>query len=715
MPLLPIIEKSPFFRFLIFYAAGIASTDISGNSSFVKVVVVAVILILLVLQIVIANRFIGYYTGLVTGSLSAVILFLAGIFTGDVHAMRENRFRNFTEAPGYYRVHLIDSPQMRESSLKTVGRITHRMQGGQWVRDDFLILMYFELPGMALPEEGSNLLIKAALKKIAGPRNPGEFNYGRYLASRNIFRQVYLKKGTWVLTGSGGRSLRALAATWRMKMVNRLNTVGSVTAYRGLLAALTLGYREDLDACTKQIFSEAGVMHVMALSGFNVGLIALVLEYLLGLFSGSRLRIFNTLIIIFFLWFFAFLTGLSASVLRATVMISLVMAGRLFHRKINTYNMLFAAAFFLLAFSPGLLSDVSFQLSFSAVTGILLFQPLLYRKSTRGMIIDKLWQLFTLSCAAQLATFPVTLYYFHQFPVYFWLTNLYVVPLVSVIICVAGVFLLVTAIHPLAGLLGKILAVLLKMLYGSVAMVEGLPFSLIEHVYINAGQVALLFAVLLTGTLALYRKKVLLVYPVLLFFIAYQVTGLIHTYGNTNQKFMMVGNLKGRSVIIVKSGREAIRIADPGPVIPDASFRYSFGNFFAEKGIRQSWEFQSTDSTLQQRSFLRGSLLTKDWQGNLLMDCCGNRIVYLRDSRICRNQTLQRIKVDVAVVSGFLDAKPESVLSVFDTREIVLDASVKNYQAAVWKKASALKGIRCWHVSRDGAFLIAIHDSGRGN
>jgi competence protein ComEC len=709
MPLLPIFNKSPFLRFLICYAAGIASSGILGHSSFFMTAVFILMAILLIWQIVVSYWFIGYYTGVFTGSLGAVVLFLAGLFTGDVHAMREDFFRNYTESPGYYRIRMLDTPQERAYNIKTTGRITHRMHQGHWVCESYLILVYFEKsPGLVVPEEGSTLLVKAALKKIPGPRNPGEFDYSRYLASRNIFRQVYLKKGTWTLSGFESWSPRARSSAWRRKLVNRLNTIVSPEAHRGLLAALTLGYREDLDAHTKQLFSEAGVMHVMALSGFNVGLIALVLEFLFGMFSGARWRICNTLLILVFLWFFALLTGLSASVLRATAMITLWMAGRLMHRKINPSNLLFAAAFFLLTFSPGLLSDVSFQLSFTAVTGIHFFQPLFYRKISSLRIVDKIWQLFTLSCAAQLATFPITLYYFHQFPVYFWLTNLYVVPMVSLIICLAGAFLLFTCIPPLAFILGQVLAALLKLLYGSVMMVENLPFSLIDNVYVNAGQVFLLFGILLTSALALYLRSIRLVYPVLLLFIVYQVTGFLHTYDTKKNSFLMVGNLRDRSVIIVKSGMEALCITDPGPVLPREQLRYSFGNFFTEQGIRQVAEFQSTDPALHHK-FFGGSFTAAAWKGNLLMDMDGCRIIYLRDSRIFGSQSQHPIRVDVAVVSGSLAVAPVKFLRVIDARQVIMDASVKNYQAALWKKELEPKGIPCRQVTREGAWRIHLN------
>ncbi len=176
-----------------------------------------------------------------------------------------------------------------------------------------------------------------------------------------------------------------------------------------------------------------------------------------------------------------------------------------------------------------MLSDVSFQLSFAAVAGILVYQPYMNSLLTfKISFINKIWQLFSLSCAAQLATFPLTIFYFHQFPVYFWLTNLYVVPLVSVIICIAGAYLALAWIKPVAFLVSKILAVLLKTLLLSVTVVEKLPFSMISGVYISGVQAALLMLMIFMLALVILFKKVRWFPIVFLLMIAFEWIHFVH-------------------------------------------------------------------------------------------------------------------------------------------------------------------------------------------
>ncbi len=193
-----------------------------------------------------------------------------------------------------------------------------------------------------------------------------------------------------------------------------------------------------------------------------------------------------------------------------------------------------------------MISDVSFQLSFAAVTGILVYQPLMNKLFTfKGSFVNKIWQLFTLSCAAQLATFPLTIFYFHQFPVYFWITNLYVVPLVSVIICISGGYLALAWITPAAFLTGKVLAVLLKVLLLSVTVVEKLPFSLISGMYINGIQAAILMVVFFLLAVIIQFKRAGL-YPVLIMLVmVFEMIHIHHKNQIARQHTGMISSVKG--------------------------------------------------------------------------------------------------------------------------------------------------------------------------
>ncbi len=482
MPLLPILRKSPFSRLIFLYAAGIAFAECFRSYSLPVVCFLYVVVALWFILWLVNKTHRNFNTGWIAGVVVAMLIFICGIWAAEIDFNKEKKALALSEDTLLYRAVIIDMPEAKVPSVKATARVLEVKTTDGWIRQNMKVLLYISIDTTAqMLRPGSELILHTALKNIPPPSNPEEFNYRKYLATRHIYKHSFI-----TLPPRRGGPVGVSPCNMRNRLLLSFRNMGLEPGYFGLVSALTLGYKEDVDAATRKAFTEAGVMHIMALSGFNVGVIALVLGFILGIFGKNPAgKYVKTLIIIIFLWLFALITGLSPSVTRATVMISFVLTGRLFHRHVNTYNILFVTAFLLLTFSPGMLSDVSFQLSFAAVAGILVYQPYMNGLlNFKNSFLKKIWQLFSLSCAAQLATFPLTIFYFHQFPVYFWLTNLYVVPLVSVIICIAGAYLALAWIKPLALMVSKILAVLLKALLLSVTVVEKLSiFNVKRRIY----------------------------------------------------------------------------------------------------------------------------------------------------------------------------------------------------------------------------------------
>jgi competence protein ComEC len=455
----------------------------------------------------------------------------------------------------------------------------------------------------------------------------------------------------------------------------------------------------------------------MALSGFNVVIIVLALGYVLDIFTRTASgKVGKTAIIILIIWSFAFVTGLSSSVTRATLMISLVMTGRLFNRNINTYNILFASAFFLLAISPALLTDVSFQLSFAAVTGILIYQPVAYRLLRfNNTLAARIWQMFTVTFAAQLSTLPFTLYYFHQFPVYFWLTNLYVIPWVSLIIILAGIYLLVSFLHPLALVTGNILELLLEGLYDAVKLTDRLPCALVENIYISIHQMILFFALtLFLGFFMLHRKNLFLMLTLSLFLI-FQIISVTRNLNISHQQIFMVGNLKNRSAIGLISGRNGMMWINPNVSSGDNALQYAFLNFWIERGVSDQLHVLS-DIELA-RDGIPGTescCCLYPWLGqNLIMECNGWRIACIQDDQFFKHPFPSRLNLDLVVVSGRVKINPQGIKEWFDAKWIILDSSVSTYRASRWKKSCDWFCVPCWIVAEQGAFLLRLNKKGK--
>ncbi|MBN1791306.1 MAG: ComEC family competence protein [Bacteroidales bacterium] len=722
MQLLPIFRKSPFARLLFFLAAGILTANFFHGFSMISF---PLLFIALAVLISILMLLIGYGKNLQTdwlsGLLSALILFIAGYINMDIRNLYADREGRKAEIRGIYILQIVDTPEIKVRTVKATARIKWNILHENWNPENQKIMIYMERDSASTAlKPGDWLMANIRISNIPPPGNPGEFDYRRYMALRNIYRQTYMKSGDWKLsTYSGGKSIKSLSCLIQGNLLRAYQTIGLNNRLYGILAALTLGYRNDLEASTKQAFSRAGVMHVMALSGFNVAIIAMALGYVLLIFDRSVAgKVFKTAIIILFVWLFAFVTGLSPSVTRAAVMISFVLTGNLLKRHINTYNILFASAFFLLTFSPALLADVSFQLSFSAVLGILVYHPILYRfLFFKNKLADKIWRLFTVSCAAQLSTLPFTLYYFHQFPVYFWLTNLYVIPWVSLIIIFAAVFLIVSAIHPLALIVGKILAVLLGGLYGAVSFTEMLPAALMENIHVSVSQSAVLFLLTLFFALFLLYKNHRLLLISLSLILVFQVLSIFHQMDNADQKIFLVSNLKGISSMSFISGTSGVFWSDSAVSQQNNAVQYALSDFWIEHGVSDHLLFLSDPEKVRDKISGSGHSFCKfPWMGNnLILEFDGQRIAFLSDDRLAVYHSTARLKVDWVIVSGKVKPDLESITKLFDMDLLVLDSSVTRFQALQWKNSGEQMAVPCWYVTEQGAFLQEHKNKMRGS
>ncbi len=705
--------RSPFARLLVFFTLGLITADFIsvGPDTFATGFTAAVILLLLI-GFICADRYPGYHTGWLSGLMVAFVLFFAGTAVMGIYHDISERHSILGCDSELFVLDITHPPEITEKSVRAYAVMKISSVNGLEKREHRKVILNFANDSYSVSlKPGCRIAATTRIKAISPPSNPYEFDYKAYLAARGIHHQAFVKPDQWKLIDyNARRSVSVFAGTLQLHLLSKYQSLGLNNTQYSLLAAITLGYKNDLEAHTKQVFSQAGVMHVMALSGFNVAVIAFALNYLLFFLARNRAgRIVRAILVIITVWIFVFVTGLSPSVMRAAVMLSFVIGGKMLHRQVNTYNILFASAFLLLTISPSLISDVSFQLSFSAVLGILLFQPIINGLiKTRYIIINRLWQLFSVSCAAQLATLPLTLLYFHQFPLYFWLTNLYVVPLVSLIICVAGVFLLTSFVNPIMMLTGKLLSFLLLLLYKSVAFIEVLPYALFENIHVSGFQAFLLMMAIISAGLFWIHRRTGLLFASLAAILLFQLAVLSHTLSMRHQQILLVADVNRTSVISVISGRNVVIIGDSLPDLHDPGLKYALSNFMIKHGVaaRQYLYDQMPEGT-SEKNPMRGLFMAGSWLGNNLVIELGNRkILVLRDHTIFKYDAEQSFYVDYLIVSGRIFPGVEILSDLVETSMVVLDSSVPFHQALQWNDYCSMAQITCWQVSKKGAFQL---------
>lgn len=498
--------KTPFFRLFLFLASGVLLGEYATVSLGVTLILFTVGSCALIIPFLIQKAVVNYKLRWLFGFGTLLTLMSLGLFLTQQFKARTEL--DYTGQSGIYEVELDAQPIEKERSIMFHAKLnaftdsigTHLTKGK--------VILYFAKDSATLYlQRGDILLIATTIDHPKRTGNPEEFNYANYLARQGIGGTGYIAASKWEKIGEQHPfSIIITAEKCRTYLLNTYHQLGLSGDEFGMLAALTLGYKDALTAELRESFSTTGAMHVLAVSGLHVGIIYVVFGWLLVfLDKNKRTQRLKPILIILLLWFYAFITGLSPSVMRATVMFTFMALAGVFGRKSNTYNNIFLSAFLLLLYQPSLLFDVGFQLSYSAVVAIVYFQPKIV-----GLFVVKhrllrwAWELTAVSIAAQIGTAPFSIYYFHQFPNYFLLSNFVVIPAATIILYLAVTLFVVSWIPYLNTAVAFVLNWVLRLMYMAIAGIEQLPHAL-TITWITPVELLLLYLIILTLIFLLHR------------------------------------------------------------------------------------------------------------------------------------------------------------------------------------------------------------------
>jgi competence protein ComEC len=354
------------------------------------------------------------------------------------------------------------------------------------------VMVYFEKNETARQlQPGDQIMVKNQLQRIQNSDEPFAFDYQKFMANREIFYSCYLPSRNFTkIESSKPPSIIIRAEKFRANLIKLLKTHIKYDESVQVISALTLGYRKELTEETRSYFASTGAMHVLAVSGLHVGMIYLFLSTVFAFLKRGRFGNFLFLAIIAgILWFYALLTGFSPSVQRATVMFTFILIGNSINRTASIYNSIAASAFILLLFNPKLIHEVGFQLSYSAVISIVFFFPRLETFfSPKNKALKWMWQLLCVSVSAQLGVSALSVYYFHQFPSYFWLSNFLVVPAAYFILAFTFLLFVFSPLGWTAAIISKLLSAITFFTIFFLRKIDGLPFALTENVSVSAIQ-----------------------------------------------------------------------------------------------------------------------------------------------------------------------------------------------------------------------------------
>jgi competence protein ComEC len=460
--------------------------------------------------------------------LGYIILLLAGIilvyFRNQANLPHHvlNQKENFS----YFKARVISEIQEKPKSYHFVAEITEIYADSLWLKATDKINVFLEKTEHK-PQFGDVFIAKNKLQLINEPLNEAQFNYRIFLSLKNIYHQQYLKPNeiVWIATQIAWYEYFEKWAIQLRSICDKIFAENIKTEQEySIAAALVLGIKHHLDEDLKQAYTNAGVTHILAVSGMHVGIIfGLLNVFLAFLRKKPKGKLLYVVVVLIALWLYAFVTGLSGSVLRAVTMFSLLTIAQNLSRNTNIYNTLAASAFLLLLYNPFLLMDVGFQLSYLAVLSIVYFYPKLYPLyEPTNRVIHFLWQMTCVSVAAQVFTLPITLYHFHQYPTYGILASVLVVPIGQVIL-ILGVALLIGSFLPyLPTMIGFVLEKTIWICNKIVFGVENLDYATTSLVLDAPQAIALALAILLMIAFFEAKKFMFLVGSVLAYaFVAF--------------------------------------------------------------------------------------------------------------------------------------------------------------------------------------------------
>ncbi len=674
--------KYPFVRMLIPFALGIWCCVCLPAFHLPPFTLVAIALALFVLAIVMAFSLKSYRHNWIFGAIMACYLVLAGYALTRAHEaeVQKSYFRNYEMDAQYYVARIYDYPTERPNSIRSVLDLEYQFGDSLPSRPvSGKVMAYFPKSDSAFVlRYGDLIAIPAPIREVSPPLNPGEFDYRDYLGRKGITGQIFLKEEEWLdLNVNNANPIYAFSYRFRDILLASLQRSGLSDNEFGVAAAILLGYDDNLADEVRKNYVAAGSMHILCVSGMHVGIIYLLASFLLSFLNRKKWqKTLKQVLLLVLIWFYVLIAGLSPSILRSALMISLVIIGEIIHRKGFIINSIAASAFILLCVNPNNLFEIGFLLSYSAVIGIVVLQRPIYSWFVfKNKLLDRAWEITAVALAAQVATIPFTLFYFNQFTTYFWLSNLFMTPISFLVVISGMVLLLVSWIPYLNILVGYLVWGAVYVMNWVVARIESIPFSIIKGLYINEVEFTLLLVALLLVLLMVLLQKRQLFMGVLGALLLVMVSVTIRLYSTENQQGMTIYSLRNHTAIDFVRGGEHILLADSTLMADEGTVDYSLKGSWAQRHLSSRPQVFGFEEDYE-NDYLRKKTNLVSFGGKLLA-------LWDDDCQV-KDSLSYRLPVDYLLVFGKQKPDVKSINNAFAAQLLLIDGSVPRYLAEKW-------------------------------
>lgn len=674
-----IFSTIPFFRILIPFAAGILialrfDPALPSPYLFIPFLTGAFLFAFLKQN----NRF----TKVVFMLLADVMLCLFGLsLTHLSNLSHAPSFYSKLQSPdsiGTFVVEISDIAIRKEKFTKYPVKVLYVKKGTKLLPATGNLLVYLRNQNnTSILEPGERLCFSKKLSEVQGPMNPGEFDYRAYLQRKQVYHTVFVEPTDWrLLTNSKSNvGLQLFALRCKARTLDILKHSDLTPDAYAICAALLTGYDDDINKEVMQAFSHSGTLHVLSVSGLHTGLIYLVLNFLFNLIDKhKKYKLSRLVILTVLLWLFALLTGFSAPVLRAVIMFNLIGIGAAFfrHDYRNQINILLVSAFILLCYNPFFIVDIGFLLSYFAMFGLLYFQPrlsLLWQPV--HPVARYLWQSITASFAATLSTLPLTLFFFKQFPIWFFVCNLVVVPITFILLLAA--FLLLLHLPYLSMLINSLVAFTVWF----IQLFNHEHVGYLDGLHINWIDLLALSFLLLFLSLALQKRSYQWMRLSIFTLVLWQLISLAESYRLKTKSELVVFYHKRELLVSVKNTGTCVLNQ-----IDTASYAYSV------KPALTGYNYPTLNQS--QYNYVRSP----------------NEVVLFLSDRSVQVDSLA--KVTTLVLSHNRLLRPEALIPFRSLKRIVTDAT--NNQRTILQTADLCRnfGYEFYNIKQHGAFVLAL-------
>lgn len=697
--------KFPFVRLLLPFLAGILIARFWFLDQLLLLTIIFSLLCITSFLHLSGKKYMVYSRRWVFGLALNIMMILLGMlrFSGFNELRYDNHFsRLISEKAMVWSGVVIDQPASRTNSIRFTIKVDRALVSDSLFETRGKLMVYIPLDSMAPLSYGDRIVFAEPLSRVREPANPGEFDYARYLANKNVFHQVFIPAGRLLVTGENeGNVLQKFAYAVRdrfLSIFTRYNISGKEFA---VASALLIGYDDMLDPDQRKEFSGAGAMHILCVSGLHVGIIFLLADKLFFFLRRPKSpRFLRPLVIIAIIWLYALITGLAPSVMRASLMFSLVAVGGALNRKSHILNTLSASAFILLLVNPAMIFEVGFQLSYAAVIGIVVFQPQFKQiYAPVHKLPAYVWDIILVSVAAQLATAPISILYFHQFPNYFLLANLLVIPLAGVLIYTGVVFVFLSFIPAVGKIAALVLVWEVKFLNDAVSFIEQLPGAVSRELFLSSLAAIALYVLVLAlfGWWVSRRKQWVYVVLISLLLLASDYARVSIT--RSRQQLVVVHQINRGTAISFIQGKHHLLLTDSVLSLSPQKLDYPLQGFKVKTGLHSS-PIVRLDSTLSNHAMLYLN------QGMVLFDDMRFAIVS-RKHRL--PATGRQLKVNYVILTSNVWYKAVELALYFPGAEFIIDASNSNRRTTQWLEDFRKMNVPCYNVRDNGAWIFRMN------